>query len=156
MIDIIKKVSSQVAKTSGINIMEAIITKEPPEIEIKIKNNDKLIIPKDLIIVSEHLLEHTRIATIKMVEHIDSETDEQLTSPISGTSKTCQGAMPPINFTFQGTGTSLDLTHKHILETFTMEDGEITFRCCLKEGDKVMVIAFEEGQKYYIMDKVVS
>lgn len=41
------------------------------------------------------------------------------------------------------------------LTTLDIVDGELTFKCDLKEGDKVIVAIVNDGQLVYVLDKAV-
>lgn len=61
MIQIIKKMAAEAALSGEpVQYYEALVVSAPPNLQIKLKDNAKLVIPKDLITVSEHLTKHTR------------------------------------------------------------------------------------------------
>lgn len=111
-------------------LLEAEVIAAPPDLQIKIKGNDKLIIPKELIVVSEHLTRHKRIVTIKHVEGAEREVGD--IKP------------PPKDHDSEG---SLAFAYSYV---------EMQFEDVLKVGDKVMVETFEGGQKFYIKDRIVT
>jgi len=45
-------------------LMEAEVVADPPDLKIKLKGSDKLIIPKELIVVAEHLCRTVRKANV--------------------------------------------------------------------------------------------
>ena len=44
-------------------------------------------------------------------------------------------------------------THGHTLESFDLHNGIMTVRNSLKKGDKVYLLQFNGGKKYFILDK---
>ena len=44
-------------------------------------------------------------------------------------------------------------THSHALESFDLHNGVMTVRNRLKKGDKVYLLQFNGGKKYFILDK---
>ncbi|NIK67104.1 DUF2577 family protein [Paenibacillus sp. BK720] len=129
-------------------LMEAEVVSAPPDLKIKLRGSDKLIIPKELIVVAERLCRFTRKVNL---------TNSGGTT--IGTQK------------FDGdTGVSSTFTHTHPYSVevglkdrdFSLKEGEIHYinddkkDDVLKEGDKVMVIAFEGGQKFFVFDRIVT
>lgn len=125
------------------DLMEAEVVSAPPELKIRLEGNDKLLIPKELIVVAEHLTKYKRKVTI------------------TNTGKT--KISPPL------TGVSVSMTelgnppHVHPLKSFsisdsdfTLEEGEIEYLNELKKGDKVMVLSFAGGQRFFILDRIVT
>ncbi|WP_176560340.1 DUF2577 family protein [Brevibacillus dissolubilis] len=123
------------------SLMEAEVIAAPPELKIKIKGNDKLIIPKELIVVSQHLCKHKRKVTIKN----DGKTD--LTGGKPSVSMSVQGYQPHVHQV-----SKVDLTSA----TLTSTEAEVEFLDELKQGDSVMVASFEGGQKFFILDRIVT
>ncbi len=129
---LIQEIALEVFRANSISIMEATVTKAPPEIEIMIGGNPKDIIKKDLIVTAEHLTRHKRIVTITH----DESTVRDL-----------------------GDGTEKDLLdtdndekpYTHFKQSYV----EMQFEDVLKVGDKVMVIIFDQGQRYLIVDRMV-
>ncbi|MGE6260864.1 DUF2577 domain-containing protein [Heyndrickxia sporothermodurans] len=73
MIDLIKKIAVEAAESmSPLVIDEAEVVSSPPNIQIKLKDNPKLVIPSDLIIISEHLTNHTRDLRLDEDEEIQT------------------------------------------------------------------------------------
>lgn len=154
--DLIKQHSMKsVRSLKLLELMEAEVAEAPPNLKLKLKGNDKLIIPKELIVVAEHLCE------VKRKVHLN------------GSGKTAVGkhsfdmtltemlhAIPP---------PAVDEMHKHASKvevalsdrSFAMEEGELHYinddkkDDLLKKGDKVMVASFEGGQTFFVIDRVV-
>lgn len=61
----IKKMALESMKASSpLQFIEGEVQSSPPNVQLRLKNNPKLIIPADFIIVPEHLTRHTRTAMI--------------------------------------------------------------------------------------------
>ncbi|MGE5704737.1 MAG: DUF2577 domain-containing protein [Clostridia bacterium] len=127
------------------SLMEAEVVSAPPELKIKLKGNDKLIIPKELIVVAEHL-------TKEYKREVKAEAKGKMDF---------QGGLPSVTLT----PIPSPVTHTHAAQAmslsggdFSLKQGEakIEYTNELKSGDKVMVISFEGGQKFFIMDRIVS
>lgn len=102
MIEVLKKIAIDAMNSSGpVRLTEATVTSEPPNLEIRLRGDAKLTIPKELLVVSEHLTRHKRSIVLN-----------------------------------GGTTSKLEFIDE------------------LKYGDKVMVIALQGGQKFYISDRL--
>lgn len=127
MISLIKKAAQEAnASSNPVEVFEAVVISPPPNLSIKLKGNDNLVIPKELIVVAELLTNHKR--TVKMSS--TNITDEE---------------------TLQGLG-----PHQHDLTSIVLDNAELEFLNELAEGEQVMVIRFSGGQKYWICDRIVQ
>lgn len=128
-------------------LMEAEVVADPPDLKIKLKGNDKLIIPKELIVVAEHLCRDKRTVTI-------TNTGQTQISSKSSSGKTDEFTCNVAHFHTISLGLTLSDSD------FTLKEGEIQFlnekkkEDLLKKGDKIMVISFEGGQKFFIIDRI--
>lgn len=121
---IIKKMASEAGLANGpLEFIEGVIHKAPPSMELKLKGNEKLIIPSDFIRVSEHLTRHSRRVDI-------SSTN------IDGTLS--RAGDPP---------------HAHSIQSLSVSNAVMEFTDELKKGDKVMVAAIQGGQSFFIIDR---
>lgn len=65
MINVIKQAAVQaVNSTNPVQLVEAEVVTSFPDIKIRLDNNKKLVIPKELIIVPEHLTQHKKNVVI--------------------------------------------------------------------------------------------
>ncbi|MDQ0112322.1 DUF2577 family protein [Paenibacillus harenae] len=129
-------------------LMEAEVVSDAPDLKIKLKGSDKLIIPKELIVVAEKLCRFKRKVNLTNKENttIGKQTFSGDTKP----------------------STTYAHTHPYSVEValtgkdFTLKEGELHFinddkkDDVLRKGDKVMVITFEGGQKFFIFDRIVT
>lgn len=128
-------------------LMEAEVVSDAPDLKIKLKGSDKLIIPKELIVVAEKLCRVKR--KVNLTNKGKTTIGEQTFS-----GNTDQSVTYPHNHPYS---VKVALTDKD----FTLQEGEIHFLNddkeddLLKKGDKVMVITFEGGQKFFIFDRIV-
>ncbi|GIN39054.1 DUF2577 family protein [Heyndrickxia oleronia] len=135
MLDLIKKAAEQVnSNNQPMRMMEAVVVEQPPELKIMLLENKKLIIPKDLLIVSEHLTNHKRMITLRKV------TDERFK----------EGYNPP----FESRIRFLEMVN--VQEDFDFVDIECEFLDELKKDDRVLVYSFPGFQKFYIGDRIKS
>ncbi|WP_183192400.1 DUF2577 domain-containing protein [Brevibacillus fluminis] len=127
------------------SLMEGEVVSAPPELKVKLKGNDKLIIPKELLVVAEHL---TKEYKRELKVETKGKADLQGGMP----SVTLTPIPSPISHTHAATALSVSAGD------FSLKQGEakMEYASELKAGDKVMVISFEGGQKFFIMDRIVS
>lgn len=127
MLELIKQAARGVtASGNPVEVFEAVVVSAPPNLSIKLKGNDGLVIPKELIVVAELLTRHKRTVKLTSVNITDEET-------------------------LQGLG-----PHQHDLTSIILNDSEFEFLNELAVGEKVMVIRFAGGQKYWICDRIVQ
>ncbi len=133
-------------------LMEAEVVADPPDLKIKLKGNDKLIIPKELIVVAEHLCRDKRMITITNKGNTDISSQT-----FSGTTGN-DNPVDPVTNTPHVHSFSVDVALSK--RNFTLTEGEIQYlndkkkEDLLKKGDKIMVISFEGGQKFFIIDRI--
>jgi len=127
------------------SLMEAEVVSAPPELKIKLKGNDKLIIPKELIVVAEHLTKE-----YKREIKVEAKGKADLSGGLPSVTLTPIPA--PVTHTHAATALSVSTGD------FSLKQGEakLEYASELKSGDKVIVISFEGGQKFFIMDRIVS
>ncbi|MGM0883711.1 MAG: DUF2577 family protein [Bacillota bacterium] len=167
-------------------LMEAEVVSAPPDLKIKLKGSDKLIIPKELIIVAEHLCEVKRKVNLENKGEAASEgetegedetedegeTENEGEKEDKGKGKTTIGEQK-FEVTFSTEKHPIyphpDHTHTSTLNklkvaltdrNFSMKEGELHYinddneDDLLKKGDKVMVLSFEGGQRFFIVDRI--
>jgi hypothetical protein len=104
MIEVIQKAIKQGIDNAGlVGVMEGEVVSAPPNLKVRLKNNSKLIISKELLVVPQKLTDYTMQCSIM---------------------------------------------------TDTEEITSITLKNNLKIGDKIMLVSFEGGQRFYILDKI--
>lgn len=127
MLNLIKQAAKEVSASGNpVEIFEAVVISPPPNLTIKLKGDDSLVIPKELIVVAELLTKHKRIVKLSSTSITDEET-------------------------LQGLG-----PHQHDLTSIVLDNAELEFLNELAEGEQVMVIRFSGGQKYWICDRIVQ
>lgn len=114
-----------VGGSKPVSIVEGEVVSEPPNLKVKLDNNDKLIIPKELLKVVERLVTHEEVSRV--------------------TSKNVEGDV------------YLDgVKHKMTSEEIRTEEMTQYFGESLKLGDEVLVLRMQGGQKYIIIDRLIS
>ena len=127
MLDLIKQAAKDVAASGNpVEVFEAVVLTPPPCLSIRLKGNGNLVIPKELIVVAELLTKHKRKVKLSSTDITDEET-------------------------LRGEG-----PHQHDLTSIILDHSELEFLNELKAGERVMVIRFAGGQKYWICDRIVQ
>jgi hypothetical protein len=135
----------------GLGLFEAEVVSGAPDVKIKLKGNDKLIVPKELLVVAEHLCRTTRKAHVKNA------------GKTSFSSQDCDGVVGP------AVPVNPPPPHAHTLSmpiefagrSFRFEEGDIHYLNddgeddLLRAGDLVMAFSFEGGQRYFVFDRIV-
>jgi len=127
-------------------LMEAEVVSDAPDLKIKLKGSDKLIIPKELIVVAEHLCRVKR--KVNLTNTGKTAISKQT---FSASTDTQMGHAHSVSV-------DVELTERN----FTAEQSEVHFLNddskddLLKKGDKVLVVSFEGGQKFFVMDRIVQ
>ncbi|MGG3801798.1 DUF2577 domain-containing protein [Metabacillus fastidiosus] len=119
---------------SPLQLVEAVVVEAPPNLKIKLKDNDKLILTKEFLVVAEHLTRHTRIVTLKHYEAAERQLGDKVEKDY------CQSEF--INDDLSAPYTS-----------FSFNFIELQFEDVLKKDDKVLVAAIQGGQSFYIVDR---
>ncbi|KGK88045.1 DUF2577 domain-containing protein [Clostridium sp. HMP27] len=116
MIETIMKAVKQTMDNANLmNLAEGEVISAPPDLKIRLKKNLKLVIPKELLVVPEHLTDYSKICDIHCkTVYTDSET----------------------------------------FNNFSASDASIKIKNSLKNGDRVMLVCFEGGQRFYILDRI--
>lgn len=141
MLDIIKRVALDGVGAAGpVELMEAVVKTAPPELEIVLKSDSKLTIPKQIIVVAEHLTRHDRIISIdyEYPKIWDKDAD------IGDEAKSAKSSRNNIGY---------DASVSY--ESYKMKYAKITFEDLLKKGDEVLVISLQGGQFFYIADRLI-
>jgi sulfite reductase beta subunit-like hemoprotein len=127
LLDLIKQAAQDVARSGNpVEVFEAVVITAPPNLSIRLKGNSGLVIPKELIVVAELLTKHKRKVKLSSTNITDEET-------------------------LQGMG-----PHQHDLTSIILDNSELEFLNELAVGERVMVIRFSGGQKYWICDRIVQ
>lgn len=104
-------------------------------LKIQVVNDDKLLLSENLICVPRHLSEYTTTCDLMLGKgSLDSQTknDGEHGGHVSGT-----GA------------------NQHDLATFNIYNATLKVHNALKLGDMVYLLSFNEGKKYYVLDREV-
>lgn len=120
----------------AVELLQGTVIQESP-LRIQMTNDSKLIISENITVVPRSLTDHELEADVRLAGgSIDSETGKAL-SPDSKTA-----------------GAYGSEQHIHKLTDFTIVRGVITVHNHLAKGDKVHVLAIQNGKKYFVLDRV--
>ena len=104
-------------------VIEGIVTSDSP-IQITLANDAKMILGINSLVIPRHLTDHmVEVDLQKMAGSLESET-------------LAAGA-----------------DHTHELSTFSLMSGMLTIHNGLKKGDAVYLLQFNNGKKYYVLDR---
>jgi hypothetical protein len=145
MRDILHAIALKAIESSKpVQLVEAEVIAAPPELKIKVAGNDKLEIPKELIVVSEYLCKHKR--KVNLIN--SNNTNISATYP----NQIVADSYPKIV-----ASNSIDFHHLSMTKAdFDLKEGEFEFLDELKVGDKVMCAVIQGGQLFYIFDRIVT
>ncbi|KUO58970.1 MAG: hypothetical protein APF84_05815 [Gracilibacter sp. BRH_c7a] len=124
--DLIAIMQSQGTKYNPPHLKIGKVTNPLPQLLIIV---DELQLDRDNLLMSEHLLDHTRTAGM---------------AATAGCGETA-----PAEVGEHG-------VHSHNIAQVGFAEGEINFRECLRQGDLVALLPLEKQQTYIVLCKVVS
>ena len=128
-------------------LMEAEVVSGPPDLQLKLKGNDKLIVPKELIAVAERLCRVKRKATIAN----SGKTSVSPAQSFAGKTDEKPGHLHDVTLSvaLQDRDFKAEESEIHYLNDDLEDD-------LLKAGDKVLVVSYDGGQKFFVMDRIVT
>lgn len=114
------------------SVIEAKVIAVSP-LKVQATNDDKLILNAASLVVPRHLTDYTTKMTYALADgSLDSQTY-------------VDGA--------HGGHVGGDGTHVNHLKTFTLTKGTITVYNALKVGEIIYLLRYNDGKKYYILDR---
>lgn len=128
-------------------IMGKVVSASP--LKIQVINDDKLLLSENLICVPRHLSDYTTTATFTVGKGSLSSV-----TTASGSHEHTGGSHDGHT---EGNGNHEHSggTHSHPLASFTLAHGTLTVHNALKVGETVYLLSFNEGKKYYVLDREV-
>ncbi len=120
----LKEAIQRMAKVGVPELLEGTVISEKP-LKIQIANDSKLIISEAITVVPRHLTEY------KTTLDISFSGDTTLNST-----------------------TEVNSMHSHRLKDFNIFNAELTVHNELKKGERVHILALNNGKKFYVMDRV--
>lgn len=132
-------------------VMGKVVSASP--LKIQVVNDDKLLLSENLLCVPRHLSDYTTTCDITLGD-----------GSLSSQTKT-DGAHPHGPSGEHGGHTSGDGSHSHpategahshSLSTFNIYGATIKVHNALKAGETVYLLSFNEGKKYYVLDREVK
>lgn len=129
-------------------VESGIVISEPPDLKIEVDGD--IILEADDLIVAEHLAKHSRIVTIEP-QVAEYEADSYITFGSSHVSEamSAEGLGPHVHDVTQ-------ITLDNVQHDFLARHVRITYDDELKLGDRVLIIADDETDEYYVIDRVVE
>lgn len=143
---------ADIVKQGGFNqelfVEAGIVTREPPFLEIEVDGD--VILKTDDLIVAEHLTKHSRIVTIEPQQH-EFETPSYISfgSDNVSESMSAEGLGP---HTHDVTSLTLD----NVQNDFLAQCVKLTFDDELKLGERVLIVADDDTDEYYVIDRAVE
>lgn len=120
----------------GAGVVEGTVTCTTP-LEITLTNDVKMVLSVNSLIVPEHLTDHAVMADIMM-------EDGALYAPTGGDEDSGE---------HEHSGVVKSGEHDHELTNFQLTGGKITLHTGLKAGETVYLLSYNNGKKYYILDR---
>ena len=128
----IKALIQSFTKSEDGSVFEAKVIAVDP-LKVQATNDDKLILNAGSLVVPRHLTDYTIQMTCRLADGtLDSETysDGAHGGHVGGSG-----------------------THINHLRTFTLTKGAMTVYNALKAGEMVYLLRYNDGKKYYILDR---
>lgn len=126
-----------------VSLFEGEVVSVPPNLKVKLLSDEKLIIPKELLIVPERLTNHKML--VKLTDTVKGS--------VSVSSSNVSEGMSSAGYTSH----THDVSQITISDgTFNLSEGTLEFLDELKKGDKVLLASFPGGQKFFILDRIVT
>lgn len=123
---------------SGFNVVEGIVL-SPKPLQIKLVNNEKMVLDSDITTIPRHLTDYKTKITIPLA------SGAQLVAPT--TEENAHSHSCPDG------GTSTVGAHKHSLVSLKVVETEVIIHNGLKKDDVVVLLGYNNGKSYYILDR---
>lgn len=138
-------------QVKDMTLLQGKVIQESP-LKIQAVNDEKLVITEEIAIVPRHLSNYTATCDVWLGSSGTIDSITQTDGEHSHSGGTHEGhASGDGSHTHSGDG-----THAHSQKTFNIETANITIYNALKAGEMVHLLAFDNGKKYYILDRVVN
>jgi hypothetical protein len=128
-------------QVKDLDIVEGEVISAAP-LKIKLVNNEKMILDKDIMVIPRHLTDYSASVDITLPA-------EAILTSVTKTAGDHFHSAP-------GGSTSTDGNHTHTLDTFSIQGAQMTVHNSLKKGERVYILSFNRGKQYYIMDRVMQ
>lgn len=128
-----------------VNVIQGKVISSLP-LKIQVINDDKLILSENILCLPRHLT--------------DYQTNVDISGgSISGLTASGQGSHQHSGGSHDGHSdgdgahSHNDGTHTHTLQTFQVIGANMTIHNALKVGEIVYILSFNQGKKYYVLDR---
>lgn len=131
------------------DILRGVVVSESP-LKIQVMGDEKLILSENIICLPRHLTDYRTTVDISAGGgNISGET----TTDLSGGHSHAEGEHDGHQ---GGSGSHIHTggEHSHGIDMFNITEAEMTVYNALKVSDKVFILSFNRGAKYYILDRV--
>lgn len=128
-------------QVKDLDIVEGEVISAAP-LKIKLTNNDKMVLDKDIMVIPRHLTDYTVNVDITLPA-------EAILTSVTTVAGDHSHSAP------EGS-TSTDGNHTHDLDTFSIQGAQMKVYNSLKKGERVYILSFNRGKQYYIMERVMQ
>lgn len=128
-------------QVSNMEVVDGIVISASP-LQIKLINNDKMILDKDITVIPMHLTDYKTKMTVI------GASGSSLVGPT--TEENAHSHSCPDG------GTSTVPDHKHDLVSLKIIETEVIIHNALKKDDVVVLLGYNNGKSYYILDRKVK
>lgn len=131
----------------GLGVIQGKVTSVSP-LKIQVVNDDKLILSENIICLPRHLSTYKTTVDIALGGGISSVTGTGQGSHSHGGGEHDEHISGSGGHSHSGDG-----LHTHALVTYAITGASMTVYNGLKVGDTVYILSFNQGKKYYILDR---
>lgn len=132
----------QSMQVKDMEILEGVVTSQAP-LNIQLVNNEKMVLNKDILIIPQHLTDYKTKMSFSAIAGIVLSSK---TKPAGSH-----------NHTISGIGsTSTIEDHEHELNDLQLTQVEVTVHNALKKDERVLLLSYNNGKMYYVLDRVVE
>lgn len=128
----------------GAGVVEGKVTSANP-LTVTLANDSKMVLSENSLIVPKHLTDYTTTADISGGSLTGNTTTSGSHTHDEGTHEGHTDG--------DGSHTHNGGKHSHNLSSFSVSGASITIHNSLKQGETVYLLAFNNGKKFYILDR---
>jgi len=137
----------------GSEILEGIVIQTTP-LKVQLTNDSKMKLNQNVLLVPTHLTDYKAVIDITLGDEGTVEGSTKDSQGLHGHGPSGQHSQS--EGSGEHTHPATEGEHIHDISTFKITKGILTVHNSLKSGEKVYLLSFNNGKKYYILDRVVS